>query len=188
MPLALLLDAGTLRNFAACDALALLRDLCNPHPEPYWVEAVRAEIKRIAIEKDGPARTQCRYILSPTHGSWLGAPIEPPLSGQIEVFSIRLALASVRDHPLEHLGEAESIWVAYQSGGTFATDDGPAFAYAGQRLGSSCVTDTVGLLRNGVTAGCLTAEEAVEIVVQMRSEGRILRRVHPTPLTRAAFE
>jgi predicted nucleic acid-binding protein len=147
---------------------------------------VHAEITRNSIEKQGRDRTQCRYILSTTHGSWLGEPVES-VSDQVEIFAIRTALASVGDHPIEHLGEAHTIWIAQQSGAMFATDDGTAFAYASQRLGPSCVVDTVGLLRRGIASGCLAADEAVAVVARMRSEGRILRRVHPLPLTAAAF-
>jgi hypothetical protein len=188
VPSSILFDTGTLRNFAACNSLELLRRLCDGYQPPHWVEAVRAELERLSIHKEGPERTQCRYILSPTHGAWLGDPIEPSLDEQLQIFAIRTALASgVGGHPLEHLGEAQTIWVAGQLGATFATDDAPAFAYASGQLGPSHVFDTVEILRCGVAKGSVTADEASNLVARMRSADRILRRVHPTPLMPSEF-
>lgn len=148
MPRHLFLDTVTLRNFAACDALAMLEKLCSPYAPPYWTEAVHAELISRQIRFEGLERKKCRYILSQT---WLGAPIDPPIDHQTQIFAMRTALSSGIDgHPLEHLGEAQTIWVAEHHGGIVGTDDGPAFAYAAYRLGPDRVLDTVGLLRLGV--------------------------------------
>ena len=184
----MLLDTGTLRNFAACNRLDLLRRLCDSYSAPHWVEAVRAEVERLSIQREGPERTQCRYILSRRHGSWLGDPIEPGLGEQVDIFAVRTALASgAGGHPLEHLGEAQTIWVAEQLHATFATDDASAFAYASRRLGPTRVVDTVDLLKRGVAARSLTPDDACEVARIMRSAGRRFRRVHPTPLMPAHF-
>jgi hypothetical protein len=186
MPGHLFLDTVTLRNFAACDALDTLETLCNPFDPPYWAEAVQAELISRQVRLVGLERQKCRYILAQT---WLGAPIDPPIDEQMQIFAIRTALsAGVDEHRLEHLGEAQTIWVAEQHGGLIATDDGPAFAYAAQRLGPDQVIDTVDLLRIGVSQGLIAADQAADAVVRMRSAGRILRLVHPDPLKAIDFE
>lgn len=188
MPPGVLFDTGTLRNFAACDALDLLRRICGEWEGPYWVEAVQAEVRRASIHKQGRERTQCRYILSTIHGAWLGEPIEPEVDGQRQIFAIRTALASgLGGHAMEHLGEAQSIWVAEQVGARFATDDGPAFDFAARRLGSARVVDTVQLLRHGVGNGALTSAEACDHAQRMRAMDRILRPGHPAPLRPSDF-
>ena len=151
--------------------------------------AVREEILRASIENDGRERTQCRYILSPTHGAWLGVPTSTAPDELRDVFTIRTALASgLGGHPREHLGEAETIWVAEQLHGVVGTDDGAAFEYAVSRLGAGRVVDTIVLLRSGVSHGALTADEASALVGRMRAGGRVLRRTHITPLTPADFQ
>lgn len=183
MPRHVLFDTGTLRNFAACDALGVLQQICHACDGPFWVEAVHAEVSRLSVERQGRERTQCRYILSGTHGAWLGDPIDSAIDDLSHIFAIRTALASgLGGHPREHLGEAQSIWVAEQSGATFATDDGPAFEYAVRRLATGRVVDTVQLLRNGVAHGSFSAERACEVAGRMRDAGRNLRPGHPTLL------
>jgi hypothetical protein len=182
----LFLDTVTLRNFAACDALDSLKTLCSLFTPPYWAEAVQAELMSGQARFVGLERKKCRYILAQT---WLGYPIEPPMDEQLQIFNIRTALSSgTGEHPLEHLGEAQTIWVAERHGGLIATDDGPAFAYAAQRLGQDQVVDTVDLLRIGVSQALIRADQAADTVVRMRSAGRVLRSVHPDPLKATHFE
>lgn len=186
MAASILYDTVTLRHFAACNRLDIVADLSTAYSPPFWVEEVHREVQEIATKQIGPARTQCRYILSQT---WLGDPHEPLTADQLEIFSIRTALdMGFGGRPSQHLGEAQTIYVAEQLGAVVATDDGPAFMYAQQRLAAGNVIDTVDLLRMAVAAGLVTADEAADLAARIRAAGRFLRRVHQATLTADNFQ
>jgi hypothetical protein len=178
MPASILYDTVTLLHFAACNRLDILRDLSRASSPPFWVERVHGEVEDGANRLLGPPRTQCRYILSQT---WLGDPHEPLPADQLAIFSIRTALDSgLGGDPSQHLGEAQTIYVAEELGAVIATDDGPAFSYARERLGLGNAIDTVDLLRQAVAAGLVTADDAARLVARIRAAGRFLRKVHGT--------
>ena len=69
----------------------------------------------------------------------LGNPYEVEMHDFNEVFRIRGALSLDETESLEHLGEAESIFLADRLNGAFVTDDTVAFAFAEANLGDNRV-------------------------------------------------
>jgi hypothetical protein len=119
---------------------------------------------------------------------WLGDPREPTAAELKAVFAIHVGLNEGRRPPVDHVGEAESIYFADKLGATFATDDNEAFDFARNRLGAARVLDTVSILRDAVAMGEMRANEAAGIAESIRSAGRHLRRLHPTPAPAAYFD
>jgi hypothetical protein len=106
-----------------------------------------------------------------------------------EIFSIRTALdLGLGGHPSEHLGEAQTIYFAEQLGAMFATDDGPAYDYAAQRLGPANVIDSVELLRLAVSSRMVEADNAAELAAQIQGAGRFFRKMHRTRLVAGDFQ
>ena len=176
----LLYDAVTLRHFSACQSLALCELIHSPLGGPHWVEEVKNEIERA----DALGISGCSDILAQR---WLGAPVTPSLHDQAGIVRIWIALNNGRRPPVDHAGEAQSIYFAQLSGGTFATDDNAAYDFASRKLGQGRAIDTVDILRDAVSAGHITAAEAVTAAVYVRRAGRYLRRVHPMTLTESYF-
>jgi len=176
----LLHDAVTLRHFATCQLLSLCSSLHSVLPLPRWTEAVRDEVQRGAAL----GRSDCAAILA---AGWLGAPVIPSASHQRGIYRIRVALNGSRFPPTSDAGEAESIFFAEQMGGSIATDDNAAYAFAERRLGGGRVLDTVDILRAAVRGGHARPADAVTAAVTIRRAGRHLRRVHPATLTEIYF-
>jgi hypothetical protein len=118
----------------------------------------------------------------------IGNPHEVEMQDLKEVFRIRGALSLNETESLEHLGEAESIFLADRLNGAFITDDTAAFAFAETNLGDNRVLDTVDLLREGVAEGDMTAHDAKLKADAIRNCGRHLRSGHPWTLTPDYFE
>lgn len=174
-----LLDAVTLRNFGIVEHLGVLKHLLSAYPSPYWTETVRSEILA------GIGQADCDVVLG---ASFLGSPYQTAEGDLVEVMRIRIALGGARSGANQHLGEAESIWVADKLNGTFITDDHAAYEFASQRLGNSRVLDTVELLRESVVTNYFTSNEAQQVADAIRNNGRKLRRGHPQTFTAEYFE
>lgn len=71
-------------------------------------------------------------------------------------------------------GETECILAAKAQGCSVACDDGAARKVIEQEIGVSRRTGTIGLLRDAVGAGLVTAEEAFEAYEQMKRLGGFL--------------
>jgi len=101
---------------------------------------------------------------------------------------IRVALGGEPGRPTEHLGEAESIFLADKLHGAFITDDRAAYDFARRRLGDRRVFDTVDLLREAVASSYFTLNEAQQVADAIRNSGRKLRRGHPSTFTPNYFK
>src|SRR5579862_1989347 len=132
----LLYDAVTLRHFSACQALELCERIHSPIGAHHWVDEVKNEIERA----HALGIPECGDILAQ---HWLGVPIDPTSHDQAGIFRIWIALNHGRRTPVDHAGEAQSIYFAELSGGTFATDDNAAYDFASRRLGPGRVIDAV---------------------------------------------
>lgn len=94
--------------------------------------------------------------------AWLGAPIRSLAVVQIE--RLRAALGG-KPHDRRHLGEAATIVVAEEHGYVVVVDDRDAVRLAQARgLGT---TSTIGILRDCVHTGLLTAAEAHDLLYVM---------------------
>lgn len=80
-------------------------------------------------------------------------------------------------------GESEAILACKATARHFWCDDRRARDIAAAELGAQAVTGTIGVLKDLVRFGCLTAEEAFEAYTEMLSEGAFL-----PVLARADFE
>src|SRR6266498_582234 len=174
-----LVDAVTLRHFGITEHLAVLKDILSAYPSPYWSDAVRSEILA------GIGQPDCNNVLA---ASFLGVPHQIPTADLAEVMRIRISLSDGKSHFTEHLGEAESIFLADKLNGAFITDDYAAYDLARRRLGDRRVFDTVDLLRETVMTGYFTPSEAQQVADAMRNSGRKLRRGHPPTFTPDYFE
>jgi hypothetical protein len=174
-----LVDAVTLRHFGITEHLAALEHVLSAYQPPYWTDAVRSEILA------GIGRPDCDNVLA---ASFLGVPYQIPSTELAEVMKIRIALSDGNGSPAEHLGEAESIYVADKLNGTFITDDRAAYDFASRRLGHFRALDTVDLLRETVVTGYFKSSEAQQVADAIRNSGRMLRRGHPSTFTPEYFE
>jgi hypothetical protein len=174
-----LVDAVTLRHFGITEHLTVLEHVLSPYPLPYWTQTVWSEILA------GVGRPECDNVLAVL---FLGTPYQIATSDLPEVMRIRIALSDGKSHPTEHLGEAESIFLADRFNGAFITDDNAAHDFAGRRLGHCRVLDTVDLLRETVATGYFKPSEAQQVADAIRNSGRKLRRRHPSTFTPDYFE
>jgi predicted nucleic acid-binding protein len=170
-----LYDAVTLRHFAAISRLDLLECCHGMRAEPRWVAGVKLEIEAASLN----GRRECRPILE--YG-WLGEAVEPTVEDLAAITRLQIALGNAGYEAedglevLKHRGEAESIQIAQRLGFCFVTDDNDAHKIASLRLGDERVFDTIDLLRIAVANTDLTAPEAVEVSLRIRSEDRHFRR------------
>src|ERR1700691_4696822 len=116
-----LVDAVTLRHFGITEHLAALKHVLSLYPLPYWTDAVRSEILA------GIGQPDCDNVLA---ASFLGTPHQILTTDLAEVMRIRIALSDGKSHTTEHLGEAESIFLADKLNGSFITDDYAAYELA----------------------------------------------------------
>ncbi len=157
----------------------MLKDILSAYPSPYWSDAVRSEILA------GIGQQDCDNVLA---ASFLGVPHQIQTADLAEVMRIRIALSDGNSRATEHLGEAESIFLADKLNGTFVTDDHAAYDLASRRLGHCRALDTVDLLRETVITGYFTSSEAQQVADAIRNSGRRLRRGHPPTFTPKYFE
>jgi len=176
MPSPVLFDAVTLLHFACVGRLNLLAARYGHRTLPRWAEAVHDEI----VRGQPVAGPECAAILGAV---WLGEPAKPAASDRRGIQRLWVGLNEGREPPIEHAGEAESIYFAEKLGGVFATDDNAAYDFAERRLGVGRAIDTVLILREAVAMDEITAGEAVDVASSIRAAGRHLRRHHPPVLT-----
>jgi hypothetical protein len=174
-----LVDAVSLRHFGITEHLAALKHVLFAYPVPYWTDAVRSEILA------GIGHPDCDNVLA---ASFLGTPHQILTTELAEVMKIRIALSDGKGRPTEHLGEAESIFLADKFNGAFITDDRAAYDLASRRLGHCRALDTVDLLREAVAIGYFKSSEAQQVADAIRNSGRMLRRGHPSTFTPEYFE
>lgn len=180
MPTPRLVDAVIFRHFGAISRLDVLESRLDRYDRPRCAGAVWSELFDATDSDEG-----CQRVLE---AGVLGNPHEIEMRDLHEVFRIRRALSLDETESLEHLGEAESLFLADRLGGTFITDDAAAFAFAEANLGDNRVLDTVDLLREGVAEGDVTANDAKLMADAIRNCGRYLRSGHPWTLTLDYFE
>jgi hypothetical protein len=174
-----LVDAVTLRHFGITEHLVVLEHILSAYPLPRWTETVRSEILA------GIGQPDCNNVLA---ASFLGTPHQIATTEMAEVMKIRIALGGRAGRSTEHLGEAESIFLADKLNGAFITDDRVAYDFARRRLGNIRVFDTVDLLRQTVATGYFKSSEAQQVADAIRNSGRSLRRGHPSTFTPVYFE
>lgn len=165
-------DAGTLQNFGAVDALSDLLAFVVPDGPPYWTHGVKGEVLA------GIGIPGCDRVLG---CSELGRAVEVPLELAGDVDDTRIALGGGFDG--KHRGEAEAIVLALSDGGGFVTDDGAAYHYARDQLDEHRVLDTLGVLKHLVAAEHMSAWEAKTLADAIRGAGRHLAYWHPPTLT-----
>jgi hypothetical protein len=101
----LLYDTVTLRHFAAVGKLTVCENRHQFRPAPRWTEAVHDEISEAARLGFG----ECRSILEL---AWLGSPIAPSIQDTRAMMPIWIGLNNGRRPPIDHVGEAETIYFA----------------------------------------------------------------------------
>jgi predicted nucleic acid-binding protein len=175
-----IVDTVTLRHFGAINRLDFLESRLDGYDRPRCTGAVWSELFNAAEREE-----DCQRVLE---AGILGNPHEVVIRDFKEVFRIRAALSLDETESLQHLGEAESIFLADRLNGAFITDDTAAFAFAERNLGNYRVLDTIDLLREGVAAGDLSAHDAKLVADAIRNCGRNLRSGHPWTLTPEYFE
>jgi hypothetical protein len=180
MPRSLIYDAVTLLNFAVIRRLDILEERHSYRPEPRWTEAVKGEIEQGALM----GLPECHLILD---ASWLGKPVEPNHDDLGRILPIWIGLNDGKSPPIDHAGEAESIYFAERLEAAFATDDNEAHLFASRRPMVRHVIDTVDILRDSVAAHELPEVEASSVVASMRAAGRSLRRTHPPTIDGTYF-
>lgn len=176
----LLFDTVTLRHLGTAGRLDILQTRYGHRPQPRWTDAVHDEID---INRGKP---DCDRVLA--IADWLGPPIAATTTADLRgVAALHVALNEGRRPPIQHLGEAESIYFAEQLNGIFVTDDNDAYDFAVHRLGPGRVLDLIGVLREAVATGDLTTSDAHLLANAVRNSGRFLRRVHPPTLPATYF-
>jgi hypothetical protein len=158
----------TLLHFSWAEQFDLLRHFSGDHP-PHWVEAVEAEVRR-GMQRD-KTRVASERILN---CGWLDSSVEPPDSSRREVENLRIALNDgvPPDKSGQHLGEAQSIFLAKACGGTVLTDDGRAVEMA--RFHGVRVLHAIDVLQALVVDGVLTGDRAFDCANAMVGRGRFL--------------
>ncbi|MDH2902390.1 MAG: hypothetical protein PXZ08_00360 [Actinomycetota bacterium] len=175
-------DAVSLKHFAIANRLDVLEERHGHLAEPRWCEEVQEEIKNgIGLASENAA------ILSAT---WLGTPASIAIEDMAAAYKYHVVLNDGREPPTMHKGEAYSIFVGQKIGAIFFTDDGTAYEWgnAKVRSGLGGVKDTIDVLRDAVSMGELTKEQACELALTMQDRGRDFRSVHDGKFTPAYFD
>jgi hypothetical protein len=157
-------DANTLMSFAVVARLDLLEVRFSGRAR--WITAVQIEVQRgVAVE---PGLTT---ILT---AKWLGDPLEVSgIKGIKQVDLIRRALGGVDSAPLQHLGEAETIYCIEKSGSpesVFVTDDKPAADFASRR--GIRVINTAKVLAECHSMDEIGCPDAYDLLLGMADQGR----------------
>lgn len=172
MTLHLFPDNTVLCNYACVDRIDLLEDLLSGNGR--WTQAVEYEASRSSDIWPDMNKLFEKQIL--------GESIEIQDAEMVQ--KIRIArLGGDSKKPLQHLGEAETVYLIQNSsdfkGAIWITDDADAFEF-GQQQG--IVTwDTVTTLQMIVANGDLSAENAHSLLVAMKQRGRNFRRFLTSP-------
>ena len=176
MGTSVLYDSVTLRQFAVAGIIEVLASCHAVKPLPRWTDGVRSEIHRAFSTGFEP---HCRSILD---CSWFDEPVVPGTSEHKNIYKLWVGLNGGKEPPIDHYGEAESIYFAEKLNGQFATDDNAAHDFAKRRMGPGRVIDTIDILRDAVALGEIRSQEAVRVVTTIRGAGRYLRSCHAADL------
>lgn len=154
-PAGVIFDSSVLSAFAVVGRLDLLE--ARYAGRAAWAIEVQAEIVRgLAVAPSLSA------VLT---AAWLGEPTRCLAVDEIE--RTRLALGGTsRDR--RHHGEAASLVIAAQHGLVFAVDDRDATLLA--RARGTPTTGTIPILRASVRSGALTAQVALDLIIEMREQ------------------
>ena len=166
---AVIFDAVTLQNMAVAGLLPVLESVHPSAELPRWTEVVRGECE------DGRPRQHCVDVCNCT---WLGDPAEP--ADLTRVMRIQQALSAPGDAPRRNLGEATSIALAIEYGGTFVTDDRAAYRYALRMsdLGTGRVQDMCWHLETAISFGDLTQAQVDQAHHDVAAANRTMRCRH----------
>jgi predicted nucleic acid-binding protein len=160
-------DTVVLRNFAVVGRLDILESLYSGTFR--WTDAVMAEVEEAEF-----AEPKMGDILS---AGWIPDPIVVPQAEFSDVLKVQQAVGSVLSEPLEHLGEAETIYVMETCfpDAIFVTDDRPAANMARQRKLS--VQDTAAVMRASFAAKVTGCPGSYDVLGDMRRLDRLGVRV-----------
>lgn len=162
-------DTTVLCNFAAVQRLELLRSVLGERGR--WTQAIEYEVGRSAGTFPALARV--------AGSGWLGEPIEVTDEAEIQQIQAirRVVFGGDSDHPLKHLGEAETCYVIGRwpefAGSWWISDDREALRYARGR--GITTRETCDLVAIAVADGDVTAAEGMELLRAMVRCGRHLR-------------
>lgn len=161
-------DNTVLCNFAAVGRVDLLEGVLRGRGR--WTESVAAEARKSA----GYLPDLNRLIAN----GWMGDEIEVTDEGEINLIERirRSAFGGTSDRPLQHLGEAQTVFLirnrAELSGAWWVTDDRAALQYA---RGQQVITrESMSLMAEAVANGDVTAEQGFELLHGMADQHRHL--------------
>jgi len=144
-------DACTLQNFAVVDALSVIEQRYGGRV--IWTEAVAHEVRRGL-----PAEPLLQRVLD-CQDAWLGQPIEFRQPRQlIAIDLIRRGLGGTDNEPLQHLGEAQSIYAVEEADvrdRLLISDDRPCADFAMRRPSGVRVLDAADILAEAFAMGDL---------------------------------
>jgi hypothetical protein len=164
------IDACTWQNFAVVDSLWVLK--ARYAGAASWTEAIRYELQRGL-----PAEPKLQAVLDLENG-WLGAPVRLEEPGLAPVDLVRRGLGGTGSMPLQHLGEAEAIYVLEREDGRrriFITDDGPAAVFARRRPAGIQVLDAAAVLADAFAMGDIGCPQAYDLLKAMWNYPREVR-------------
>lgn len=171
-------DAVTLNHFGSVGRMDVLQTRHGDCPMPLWTSGVKEEIENGANK----GHQHCRVVMA---AGWLGEPAEIESKNYKDFYNIWLALNDGRERSTKNKGEAESIFVAEHTQGTFLTDDSGAYDFAKRRpkLAGGKVRDSIDVLRSAVAMGELSKEDACDLAIQIENKGRFFRTEHRGKIT-----
>jgi predicted nucleic acid-binding protein len=153
-------DACSLKNFAAVDAMSLLRTWCAG--DGRWTCGVEIEAAALLV----------------TGTEWLGKAISvgEGIEDILAIENYRRLLGALRsDRATKHLGEAEVLFHldTQQNDWIFVTDDQSALDFA-RRRGLTAI-DTAEIMADCFERGLIGCPAAYELLLQMRALDRGVR-------------
>lgn len=162
-------DNTVLCNFACVDRVLLLEQILNGRGR--WTTAV-------AHEASQSAKYKHRELTDVASRGFLREPIEIWDDEGDAVQTVRAQFGGLPARPLQHLGEAETLYVIqtrpeFKGSSTWISDDQSALAFA---RGKGIPTkDTTGLMAEGCVSGDVMPQEALDLLKEMRRQGNGVR-------------
>lgn len=157
-------DTCSLSNFSAVDRLDLLEVRYGDRAA--WTETIALEVRR--------GRPKAPYLQRVLDATWLGDPLEvgssPAELKAIEL--LRRALGGESSKPMQHLGEAEIIYLVEnrRPGSIFICDDRPAIDFARRR--GIHVLDSSAVLADCYAFGEIGCPDAYNLLKDMADSDR----------------
>ena len=162
-------DNTVLCNLAVVNRLDLIESVLNGRGR--WTEAVAYEASRSA--------SKLHALRGLPSENWLDEPIEITKKSDIRnINQIRRAVfGGTDDHPLKHLGEAQTCYVIKNwdefAGSWWISDDGEALRYA--KFQNIITRETIDIMSIAVANGDINAGDAFDLMQQMADCDRSLR-------------